>query len=145
MVYHGVENKLGVLIALGYALLNFLSVVSAQVGDEPCLARYFLQKLLLGIFAAETKAYEVGRRQRTGPLGRERTLAVEGVVGVDGSSVVVRGDGNTPAQVADNEVQVFITLAYLHGKSAGNGPLVQGVPYTNTGHDGRSADAGRWQ
>src|SRR3712207_8349028 len=67
MVYHGVENKLGVLIALGYALLNFLYVVSAQVGDEPCLARYFLQKLLLGIFAAETKAYEVGRRQRTGP------------------------------------------------------------------------------
>ena len=62
---------------------------AAEVGVQARLAGYALQQLLLGVLAAEAEADEVGGGQRAGTLRREWTLAVEGIVGIDGLSFLV--------------------------------------------------------
>ena len=81
--------------------------------------------------------------KRAGPFGREGAFAVERVVGVDGAAVLVGRDGNAAAEMADDEVEVFISLPYLLREAVGDGPLVQGVPDADARHDGRTADTGQ--
>ena len=124
------------------ALLNLLDVGRSQVCVQSGLAGDALQKLLLGVLAAEAEADEVGSGQATGTLWRERSLAVQCVVGVDGSSVVVSRHTDATTEMADDEVQVFVVLANLLGEAAGDGSLVQGVPDADAVHQWRPADAG---
>ena len=143
MINHGVENQLGMRVAIiAYALFNLLHVSSAEVSVQAGLACDTLQQLFLGVLAAEAQADEVGSRQTAGTLGREGPFAVEGVVGIDGTAVVVGRHADAAAHVADDEVQVFILLAYLLGKATGDGTLVQGMPDADASHERRTADTG---
>ena len=68
MIDHGVDDELGVLVALADALLDGAHVVAAQVGNQSRLTSHALQQLLLGVLAREAQADEVGRRQTAGAL-----------------------------------------------------------------------------
>ena len=54
--------------------------------------------------------------------------------------MLMGGHRDTTTQMTDNQIQVLIALAYLVSKTSGNGALVQGVPDTDTIHQGRTAD-----
>ena len=84
---------------------------------------------------------EAGSGQGAGALGREGTFAIEGVVGINGQPLAMDGHGDATAQVADDEVEVFVALAVFAGKAAGDGLLVEGVPDADARHKGRTADA----
>ena len=136
MVYHGIDHQAGMLVASGYANLYLLHVVGTQMGYKARLSGHTLQQLLLGVLTAEAEPYQVGCRQRPGALGRERALAVECVVGIDSTAMVVGSHRDAAAHVTDDEVEVFVPTAYLIGKAAGYGALVKGVPDTDTVHQG---------
>ena len=50
----------------------------------------------------------------------------------------MNGNGDTTTHVTDNQVQVFVTLAYLSGIAASDGPLVKGVPDADAIHQRRA-------
>ena len=47
----------------------------------------------------------------------------------------------TTTQVADDEVEIFVLLSLLAGKTPGHGALVKGVPSGDARHEGRTGDA----
>ena len=143
LIDHGVDHQFGVLVTTGYAALDFLHVVGAEVAYQSSLSGYALEQFLLGELAAEAEAYQVGCRQRTGTLGREGSLAIEGVVGVYGTAFLVGGDRDAATHVADDEVEVFIAAADLLGITAADGALVEGMPDADAVHQGRATDAGK--
>ena len=65
VVEHGVDDELGVFVAVLDALLNLAHVVCTQMGVETSLAGNALQQLFLRVFATETETDKVGSRQRT--------------------------------------------------------------------------------
>ena len=95
-----------------------------------------------GVLAAEAEAHEVGGGERAGTLGREGSFAVEGVVGIDGAAFAVGGDRDAAAEVAHDEVEVFVPTPYAAGIAAGDGALVEGMPDADAVHEGRAAHAG---
>ena len=84
---------------------------------------FTLFELLLGVAPAVAQVYEVGSGQCAGSFGRERPLAVEGIVGIDGAPVLMRRHGYASPQMADNEVEVVVAAAHLARIAAGNGAL----------------------
>ena len=113
MVDHGIEDELGLLVAVLNALQHFLHVVGAKVGVESRLAGNALQQLFLVVLATEAETDEVGGGQRAGTLRREGSFAIECVVGIDGAPVVVGCYGDAAAHVTDNKVQVLVGTAHL--------------------------------
>ena len=51
-------------------------------------------------------------------------------------------DGDASAQVADDEVEVFVACALFTGIATRDGTLVEGVPDSDARHEGRSGNAG---
>ena len=92
VVDHRINNQFCVLIALFNSFFQVLHIVRTQVGVQTSLSSNAFQELGFGVFAAEAKPNEVGGRQRTGTLGRERPLAIKGIVGIYGSTVIVGSD-----------------------------------------------------
>lgn len=109
---HGIEDQLGVLVAMQHPVLHLQHVVGAEVGDDTGLSAHLLDKLVLRVAAREAKTDKVCCGQGSCALGRERSLAVEGVVGVDGLAMVVGSDGDTATEVADDEVEVLVACAW---------------------------------
>ena len=69
-------------------------------------------------------------------------MAVQRVVHVHAAAVAVGADGDAPAQMADDEVEVFVALSPVGGVAAGHGALVQGVPGGDARHQRRAGQAG---
>ena len=111
-----------------HPVLHLQHVVGAEVGDDTGLSAHLLDKLVLRVAAREAKTDKVCCGQGSCALGRERSLAVEGVVGVYGTAFLVGGDRDAATHVTDDEVEVFIAAAYLLGITAADGALVEGMP-----------------
>ena len=92
------------------------------------MSGHSFQQLVLGERATEAEADERRNRKRTRTFGRERPLAVERVVGVDGLPVVVGGDGDAATQVAHDEAKVLIVCVVFAGVTTSNGLLVERMP-----------------
>jgi hypothetical protein len=104
MVEHGLNDDFGVFIALLDTLQNLAHVVCAQMCIESSLASYALEQLFLRVFATKTETDKVGGRQTASTLWRERSFAIQCVVGVDGLAVLMGSDRNASSQMADDEV-----------------------------------------
>ena len=143
MVDHRIEDQSGMLVAIVLNTADYLAhIVRTKMGIESCLASNALQKLLLSIFAAETETNQIGCRQGTSTLRRERTFAVERIIGIDSSPLLVGCHRDTTTHVTDNQIQVFILLTNLRGITTSDGALVQGMPDADAVHQGRTRDTG---
>ena len=77
------------LVAIGNALLYFDSIGGAKVSGKTSLASNALKQLILSVPAAEAESHEVSCGETASALRRERALAVECIVGINGASMIV--------------------------------------------------------
>ncbi len=135
MINHGVEYQSGMFVAILFDTADdFLYVVGAKMGIEACLSGNALQELPLCILSTEAETDEVGCRQRAGTLWRERSFAVEGIIGINSTSVLMNGYRDASTHVADYQVQILIPAADLRRVALRNGSLIQGMPDTDAVH-----------
>ena len=71
------------------AAQHLAHIVGAQMGIQSGLAGNALQQLLLVIFSTKTKTDKIRCWQRTGTFGREWALAIQSVVGINGTAFFV--------------------------------------------------------
>ena len=112
------------------------------MSHQTAFAGEHLQHVALAVLARKAEVHERSGRHRACTFGCDRAVAVEGVVGVDHPSLAVGRDRNAAAHVGNDQVQVFVTLAYLFGMAACDGFLVQGVEDRNAGAFRNTAQAG---
>ena len=141
-VTHRVEHGFGFLVALFDVDADLLHGVLVQVSYQTAFAGEHLQHVALAVLARKAEVHERSGRHRACTFGCDRAVAVEGVVGVDHPSLAVGRDRNAAAHVGNDQVQVFVTLAYLFGMAACDGFLVQGVEDRNAGAFRNTAQAG---
>ena len=112
VVAHGVENLFGPLVALRDAFHDLNHGVGSQVGHQPAFARNEFQQLLFRILSREADLDQFARGDAPRAVRGERTVAVERVVDVDDTSLLVCGDRNAAAHVGHDQIRLFVHPAH---------------------------------
>ena len=98
------------------------------MGCQPGTAGDTLFKFVFCVATGTAKVYQLPGRKRTGTFRRERAFTVERIIYVDSLAMMMNADGYAAAQVADNQIQLFVARMMLGGIATGNGALVQCMP-----------------
>ena len=91
---------------------------------QPRFTGNTFQQLLLIVLSAKTKPDKIYGRQTSGTFRRKRPFAIQRVVGINSFSPFVSSHTDAASQMTDNQVQIFVFLAYPSCKATSDGSLV---------------------
>ena len=127
-----VIDQFRLFVAFVNTALHFAGVVSAQMRHKTALASQQLFNVVqTALFNHFSKLH---RLHRASPFRRKRPVAVQRVVYFHNLAFRMAAYGNAAAQVRYNQVQLFIRLALLGGKTLGYRFLVKGMENTLPRH-----------
>ena len=142
LINHCIQHQFRVLVPLLYPLYDGRNICRTQMCRQTGTTGNTLLQFLFGKTTGAANVYQLPGRQGPGTFRRERTFTVQCIVHVDGTPLAVCPHRNAATQMADNQVQVFVSGVVLGSISPGDGTLVQGMPNGDTWHQRRTRNAG---
>jgi len=128
LIAESVDKEFAFLIAGKGFLLDFVSIVGAQISHKTAFGSDHLLELGLGVFATASHFDEFRCVDAAAAGGGEGSETAEGAVHFDNAAVVVDAYADATAHVGDDEVEVFVFLAELTCIEFCRHFLVQAVP-----------------